>query len=59
MTMMRWWDDDADDTIEEEPDFSSGSNGELFSESADETETEDEETEKKRRYAQTLKSDDK
>ena len=52
-------DDDAD-TIEEEPDFSTGSNKELFSESAEETRTEDEETEmKNRRYAQIFKPGDK
>lgn len=43
-------DDDAD-TIEEESDFSCGSNEELFSDSADDTETEDEEAQmKSRRY---------
>ena len=52
-------DDDAD-TIEEEPDFSTGSNEELFSESAEETETEDEETEMKNRmYTQIFKPCDK
>lgn len=45
-------DDDAD-TIEEEPDFSCGSNEELFSDSAEDTETEDEEAQiKSRRYKQ-------
>lgn len=47
--------DDAD-TIEEEPDFSCGSNEELYSESAKDTETEDEKTQmKSRRHRQTLK----
>ena len=45
-------DDDAD-TIEEEPDFSCGSNEERFSDSAEDTETEDEEAQiKSRRYKQ-------
>ena len=47
-------DNDAD-TIEEEPDFSYGSKEELFSDSADDTETEDEEAQmKSRRYTQNL-----
>lgn len=48
--------DEEDDagTIEEEPDFSCGSDEELFSESAEDTETEDEETQmKSRRYTET------
>ena len=51
-------DDDAD-TIEEELDFSTGSNEELFSECQG-NRTEDDETEmKNRRYAQTFKPCDK
>lgn len=48
--------DDAD-TTEEKPDFSCRSNEELFSESAEDTETEDEELQmKSKRYTQTLKT---
>ena len=48
--------DDAD-TIEEEPDFSRGYQEGLSSESAEDSETEDEETQmKSKRYTQTLKT---
>ena len=48
--------DDAD-TIEEEPDFSCGSDEEPFSESAEDTESEDEGTQmKSSRYTLTLKT---
>ena len=48
-------DDDAD-TIEEEPDFSCGSNEELFSDSADDTATEDEEAQMKNRMYTHIKT---
>lgn len=38
---------DDTDTIEEEPDFSSGSHEEFFSENTEDTETEDDDTEMK------------
>ena len=40
-------DEEDNETIEEEPDFSSASNDDPFSESAEDTDTEDEETETK------------